>query len=229
MSGPVLQGKEIVIKTYYMPKMLKQVHGDSGETTILRLDKDVIISVNNKDKNYSEMTFAEMEGKMKKMGGQMSEKMAEAEKELENLPPEQKKMVEEMMAKMGQKKGERKIEVTETGEKKTISGHSCTEYVAKEDGKSFLTVWTTNDIKNFETLAKDIGEFSRRMAELNPMFGSQRAEATKKIKGFPILTETEQFTTLVTKVEKRSTPASEFDVPKGYTKVKPMMGGEKEE
>jgi hypothetical protein len=220
ISGPMFQGKEIAAKTYYIPKLLKQVHGDSGEVTIMRLDKEVIITVNKKDSTYSEMTFAEMEAEMKNAGGQMDEKMAEAEKEMEDLPPEQKKMVEEMMAKMGKKKDESNIEVTETGGKKTISGYSCTEYVATEDGKSFLTVWTTNDIKGFEPLADDLMELLRRMAEMIPMMGRSRAEAMKKVKGFPILTEAQQVKTLVTNVEKRSTPASEFEVPEGYKLLK---------
>ncbi|HET6272967.1 MAG TPA: DUF4412 domain-containing protein, partial [Bacteroidota bacterium] len=50
------------------------------------------------------------------------------------------------------------------------------------------------------------------------------AEGMKKVDGFPIQTEMGQgITTLVTKVEKRSTPASEFTVPAGYKKVDSKM------
>jgi hypothetical protein len=218
----MMPDKEILSKTYYLPGKLKQSGTREGVDVIIRLDRQVIVTVDSSDKTYSEMTFAELEGTMQEMGS----KLSEMEKELEKLPPEQRKMVEQMMAgKMGAKKSEAKVEVAKTGEKKTIAGYSCSEFVAKQDGKTFLTVWTTNDIKGPEGLGKEMKEFGRRISEMSPMFGKGRAEAMKSIEGFPLQTESEQVKTVVTKVEKRSINGSEFEVPEGYTKVKPKAMG----
>jgi hypothetical protein len=46
------------------------------------------------------------------------------------------------------------------------------------------------------------------------------ADAFQKIQGFPVEVDTEQgMKNVVTKFDKRNTPASEFEVPAGYTKV----------
>jgi hypothetical protein len=63
------------------------------------------------------------------------------------------------------------------------------------------------------------------MATLTNMSGL--GDAYQKMDGFPMETDVDmmgKMTTVVTKVEKRSTPASEFSVPAGYTKTEsPMM------
>jgi hypothetical protein len=49
--------------------------------------------------------------------------------------------------------------------------------------------------------------------------GKGLADAFKKVEGVAIQTDMAGITTLVTKVEQQSTPASQFEVPAGYTKV----------
>ena len=118
------------------------------------------------------------------------------------------------------------VEVTKTGEKKTISGYSCMQYRVKQKGKELLSVWTTQDVKGFESMGKEMKEFGSRLAALNPMNGKAMAEGMKKIEGFPIQTEFGGFTNTVTKIEQRTTPVSEFEVPAGYKKEKSKMTDE---
>ena len=63
------------------------------------------------------------------------------------------------------------------------------------------------------------------MSSAASMRATPRAgDAFKKIDGFPIQTEMSQgITNTVTKVEKRTASASEFEVPAGYKKVKSKM------
>jgi hypothetical protein len=141
-------------------------------------------------------------------------------------------MVEKMMGdKMLGKKKEGKVEVVNTGEKKTISGYSCTKFVIKEDGKEVAAVWATKDVKDFEAMRRDMEQFSKRMAAMNPMMGKGTAEGIKSVEGFPIETDMgESMKEVVTKIEKRSIAASEFEVPAGYKKVKsPLFGGKEEQ
>ena len=231
-TGTIMGGNGRIAKSYYMPKMFKEIHNGSDESSIFRLDKQLIITVNNKDKTYSEMTFAELEGMMKKTVGQLDEKMAEMRDKLKDMPEEQRKMVEQMIGdKMPGKNKEVKVEVTATGEKKTISGYACEEYVIKQNGKDLMTLWTSKDVKAFDEMRKDFEEFKSRMAVLTPMAGKGLAEGMKNLKGFPIQTLLSMgLTSIVTKIEKRSTPPSEFEVPPGYKKVKSkMFGDEKDE
>jgi hypothetical protein len=219
---------EKVTKSYAMPKKFKTE--GAGETVIARLDKELFIMMNPEKKEYSEMTFAEMEDMVKKMGSKMDGKMAEMQKKLKGMPEEQRKMVEQMMGdRMGAMKKEARIEVQSTGDKQTINGFACRKYVMTSDGKDMMTLWTTKDVKGFEEMRKDWQEFSKRMMAMNPMRQKGIAEGMTKVDGFPIQTEMGMgITNTVTKVEKRSTPASEFEVPAGYKKVKPKWMGEVE-
>jgi len=224
-SGSMMQEKNSISQQYYMPGKFKVVSADNGETIVLRLDKEIIYTIDPNDKTYSEMTFAEMEASMKKAGARMDAHMAELQKQLESMPEEQRKMMEQMMVdKMPGMKKEGKVEVKKTSDKKTISGYACVKSVITEDGKELMTVWATKDMKDFNVIRKDMEEFGRRMAAMNPMMPKGFLEAMAKIEGFPI--ETSMGTTMkqvVTKVERRSTPAGEFEVPAGYKKVDPKL------
>jgi hypothetical protein len=92
-------------------------------------------------------------------------------------------------------------------------------------GKEMATMWVTKDVAGFDNLRKDWMEFGKRMATLTNMSGL--GDAYEKMEGFPMETDMDmmgKMTTVVTKVEKRSTPAGEFAVPAGYTKTQsPMM------
>ena len=210
-----------------MPKMMKGVTKETGETFIVRLDKELFITVNPDDKTYSEMTFAEMEGATKKAGGKMDSKMAEMQKQLAGMPEEQRKMVEKMMAdKMpgAEAAKDAKVEVNKTGDTKTISGFSCRKFVITQDDKDAMTVWATKDVSGFDGMRKDWEEFTKRMMAMNPMVGKGIGEAFKKIDGFPVQREMGHgMTSTVTKVERRTTAAGDFEVPSGYKKVKSQM------
>jgi cobalamin biosynthesis Co2+ chelatase CbiK len=136
-------------------------------------------------------------------------------------------MMEKMMGSsaMGVK-SDAQIEVTKTAEKKTISGYACIKYVMKENGKEIGSVWTTTAVPDFSTVQKDMKEFAKRMAAQMPMKGTQIAAAMMKIEGFAIQTTIASVTTTVTKIEKKSIAASEFEIPAGYKKVdqKDIMG-----
>ena len=182
-------GQERMTKMYAMPKMFKTTEGDGGDAVIVRLDKEVIYQIDAKEKTYSEMTFAELEVMMKKMGGKMDAAMAQMEDKMKDMPEEQRKMVEQMMGSRMQGKTDAVVDVKSTGEKKTISGFSCAKYVVNQDGKEMMTLWATKDIKDFGAMRKDWEEFSKRMMALSPMGMKGLAEGMKKVDGFPIQTD----------------------------------------
>lgn len=230
-TGSLMGDTSEIVKYSYAAKKFKVVNGENGNATILRLDKEVMIMLNPREKTYWEMTFADMEKTAKKADAQMDQKMAELQEKLKNMPEEQRKMVEQMMGnKMPGSKKEPKLEVVKSGDTRKISGYTCTKYMVNQDGKEFLRVWVTKDVKGFETIRKDMDEFRERMTAMNPMMRKGLTEGLKNIDGFPIETDMgDTMKEVVTKVEKKSIAASEFEIPEGYKKVKwPMMGGKED-
>jgi hypothetical protein len=217
-SGGPLKDKENISQNYAMPRMFKIVNPTT--VMILRMDQEKIYTVDPAKKTYSEMTFADMEAYAKKAG----EKMAQYREKMKNMPPEQRKQIEAMTGMMGGAEGS--VEISATGEKKSVGGFSCAQYVMKRGGKEMMTLWVTKDVAGFDNLRKDWMEFGKRMAALTNMSGL--GDAYQKIDGFPMETDMDimgKMTTVVTKVEKRTTPAGEFSVPAGYTKTEsPLMG-----
>ncbi len=216
------QGAKVrIAKTYYMPKMFKTDREDEGTSVILLLEKGMIYSINVNKKTYSEMTLAEMEEAMKGVGTAMDDAMAQMEQKMAEMSEEEREMMKKMMGdRMPGMKKEMKVDVSATGEKKTISGYACLEYVVNQDGKTTMTVWATKDVKWPDAMRGDLEEFSRLMASMNPMMPKDLVQAMKGIKGFPIETLFKDSTReVVTKIEKRSIAASEFEIPEGYEKV----------
>jgi len=210
-SGGPLGDKANASQNFAMPKMFKIV--SPTKVMLLRMDQEKVYDVDPAKKTYSEMTFADMEAYAKKAG----DKMAQFKEKIKNMPPEQRKQMEALGAMMG---SEAPVEIAATGEKKSVSGFACTKYVMTRGGKEMATMWVTKDVTGFGELRKDWMEFGKRMATLTNMSGL--GDAYQKIDGFPMETEMDimgKMTTVVTKVEKRNTPAAEFNVPAGFTKV----------
>ncbi|HUI63701.1 MAG TPA: DUF4412 domain-containing protein [Bacteroidota bacterium] len=214
---PQAGGKVTNGKNYAMPKMFK--FEDEGSTIIVRLDREKIYTANHTKKTYTEMTFAEMEEFAGKMKSQMGGMNAQLEEKLKNLPPDQRKMMEERMSAFMPKTGtDQKVDLKATGDQKTIGGHPCKRYSAVRGDKELASFWIASDVHGFDNMKKDWLEFSKRMASLSPM--SSLADAYQKIDGFPMETDMSGgVTSVVTKLEARSTPAGEFEVPSGYTKT----------
>jgi ElaB/YqjD/DUF883 family membrane-anchored ribosome-binding protein len=229
---PQMGGTTDTAKYYYMPKKFKIVMGGEGNATIIRYDKETMIMLNPAEKTYSELSFADLEKMSKKAGAKMDQKMAELREKLKDMPEDRRKMVEQMMGnKVPGAKNEPKLEVVKSGDTKKISGYSCSRYIVNRDGKEILSVWATKDVKGFKAIRKDLDESQRRMAAMNPMIAKGAMEAMKQIDGFPIETDFgDTMKEVVFKVEGRSIPAKEFEIPEGFKKVKPsMMPGEEGE
>jgi hypothetical protein len=229
-SGGALGDRAISSQSYYMPHMFRSEAKDMGDITIVRLDKKMIYQIDTNEKTYSEMTFDEWEAQMKKMGAKMDARMDELKKKMENMPEQQRKMMEQMMgAQMAAKTKDAKIDVVKSGESKEISGFGCTKYSITKDGKETLTLWVTKDLKGYDNMRKDMEEFTSRMMASDFQGMKSYADAIKKVDGFPMETDMQGGLKVeVTKLERKNIPASEFEVPAGYTKVKSKMMDEKE-
>jgi hypothetical protein len=197
-------------KFWYRPHMFRSTE-EKGKITVIRLDKEVIYSIDPDKRTYSELSFSEMNGMRDKIAAMMKKRM-------ESMSPEQRKMLE---GKMGEaKERSSRYEVSKTGETKSISGFTCTKYVVKRYGGETETVWAAADIGGgMESLRQDMEQFMKKMST-SLGTGKVGTEWYTEIRGFPIQTESHGSTRTVTKIEQRSINGSEFEVPAGYTKVK---------
>ncbi len=208
-AGDVAGGATQVSRSYMMPKLFKH---DAGNMILLvRMDRGMFYSLDPQKKTYWEMTFTEMENLL----NQASSAMMEA---LQKVPVEQRKMVEESMRGM-MGGASAPVVVSATGEKRAVSGYPCAEYVATQDGATVFTAWTTRSIPGYEVIGRDFLEAQKRLYSTNRQFGSAMAEAMAKLDGFPMEMEVMGSKTVVTRVEQRAIPVSEFEVPAGYSKT----------
>jgi hypothetical protein len=222
-GGGPLGDTQRLAKLYAMPKKLRQEEA-SGEVMIIRLDKQEVYMIKPAEKTYSVMTFAEIEEGMKKMGEQVNSKMAEMREKMKDMPEERRKMMEKMMGNfVGAGKDETPVNVKGPEGHKSILGYECKEYVVSRGENELMTLWVTNDIHGMDAMKKDWKEFAQRMTEMVPGHANALAEAFRKIDGFPMETDFGGTKTLVTKVEKRTTPSSAFEIPEGYTKTESPM------
>ena len=215
-------GKEMKNEFFSMPKMMKTV-SDNGEVLLLRVDKKTIYTVNANEKQYSETSFAEFDASLDKMANKQKARTEKMNEQMKNMPEAQRKMMEQMMGGAGK---EATAVTKKTDEKKSIAGYNCTKYVIMQGENEVMTVWVTSDLKEFAGMKNDFEEFSKRM--MGRMPGMRAAfNELMKLQGFAMETQFgTMMTQTVTNMEKRTTAASEFDVPSGYTKVKSKVLGE---
>jgi hypothetical protein len=183
---------------------------DEGKLTtssIIDLDREVIINIDHKKKEYTEMTFAEMREMLKKLGAQVQEPAptpSSSEK-----PPEVKVSFD--------------VKVDRTGEKKNLLGHNTEKVVltltAQGEGKSETgetgkgglvvtsTYWLASEIKGYEEVkafqkayaeklgaafdANSLAAAMQNFMKSNPQLSEaikKLAEEGKKLQGVPLST-----------------------------------------
>jgi len=211
--------------TYMMPGKMKHVT-DDGNVIIVRLDQEKMYTLKPAEKSYWEMTFTEMEQMLKAATAKMDAMKDQMQEQLKNMSPEQREMVEKMynMTSSGKKEP---VSIKTTGKTKTIIGYQTTQYVARQGDKDMMSMYVTKGIGEFDTMRRDWEQFNKRLLSMGGGFAEGMAEAYTKVGGFPMEMEIMGATTTVTKLEKKPTPALEFDIPAGYTKTKPPMMVEK--
>jgi hypothetical protein len=187
------------------------------KSTIIRLDRNVMIVLDHVKKTWMEipLNFAEAAQKQAEKEGPSDEELAKLPESMRNL----------MKGAMGMK-----ITVTETGESKNINGWNCRKYVQKIEGmvSSESEVWASQDVKMDEKLlAKFNAAMMASMPGLKESLGDLQKQM-EKIKGVAVLSTTAS-TVMNTKmkssvelveVKEGSAPAGIFDAPADYKKLK---------
>jgi hypothetical protein len=194
-------------------------------------------------KEYMELTRAQAE----QMGGMM----AEMEKQLAALSPEERAMAQQMMgAQMGAAAGRygtnanapaalpAPMKVTPLGKTETIHGFACSAQEVRRgatvEGEYWITGW-----EQFHLAPADFGVFEKLAAFLRDATGGMAAapkDALAQLRGadglagVPVRVITPERgggTSVhdITKLEKQDIAASQFELPPGMTKQSMDMGG----
>jgi hypothetical protein len=183
--------------------------------------------IQNDKKTYTELTEADIKDlrdRMQSMRGMMAEHM-------KNLPPEQRARMERMMNGQGPD-----LKFAAKGQKKTINGFACEMYDVTMDGKPFqescIAPWGTGPFtKDDADKAKALFTSLASMMKGMPGAGVQHMASYP---GVPVQTThlnpamggTGKWTQTLKSVSRAAIPASQFQVPAGYTKQPlPTMGG----
>ncbi len=204
------RANEMHTKGYLRPMKMRTVSDEENKGMIIRSDREIIYILSMKDKTYSEMTFKEFEGQMSKA----TEQMTRMQKKLDEMPPEQRKMMEGMMK--GMMGGDKEYELKKTGEKKSVAGYSCEKVVMNEGDKEVGEFWVTKQLGSMKDFAKDWSKLMDKMTQ-GPIAKMYRKLA--ELDGFAMESKMGGVTTVTTKLEKRAITDDMFELPSGYKKV----------
>jgi hypothetical protein len=209
-----------------------------GSSMIVDGANKKMIVVEEKEKAYVEMT----EEDMKRMRAQVDAMRTQMQERMKNMPPEQRKKMEAMMANMGGPDGKPRkppvLKFEKAGGKKTINGFSCDMYKVSKDGQlseeDCIAPWSAAVVQKSDLAAlKKFGE--DMMKNFGMGAGNEMAlDQLEKYPGIPISRvsleaggargEEEQ----IKSIKRGGIEASHFAVPAGYKKkdLPPsMMGG----
>ena len=202
------------------------------QTMIFDGTAQVMRTIDDEAKTYSEMSKADID----RLGGQMSGAMAQMQEQMKNMPPEARARMEEMMKGRGMSMGgaAAPTEYKKVGTDK-VGKWTCDKYEGTRSGEKVAEVCTVAPTalgfaaSDFE-VTKQMAEF---FAKLVPQGAEQMfrigADTPNSFAGVPVRTITFRNgapagTTEITDVTRQNFPDSTFAVPAGYQK-RDMMGG----
>jgi len=211
MQKPEVVEKE---KVFYKPGKMKTVNFTTGKTMIFRFDKELMWSLDDNNKTYTEATFAQMQQQVQQVQSMMQERM-------KNIPPEQRKMMEKLMGKQfGAPSGDAgsfmEITMKRGGKTKKILGYPCEQIFMNLNGEPIMELWMTNKY----SIGNDFLKIYQKMGFMK----GKLSEDAKKLQGLPLKTKMTMdlgmgkmvSETVVDKLVKTSIPDKEFEVPNGY-------------
>jgi hypothetical protein len=198
--------------------------GDGNTDSIMEYGPGRMVTIDHKRKEYSEITFAEMEAALAKM----QQATAQMQQQMAAMPPAVRERMEQMTG------GAAGTVTVTKGAVRKVAGYDCQEWVVAAG-----TAISTRICAAAAVVPPPISVDYRRYASLggsgmanNPMFKSmaKMADEMKKIQGFQLAESTSMkvmgrsmdSSKEATEVKKGPIPASAFDVAtvaKGYKKV----------
>ena len=199
-------------------------------STLFDFDKDQMIVLDHNKKTYTVINPKEFVKAVEEYTVKME---AYRKKHLENLPPEQRELVEKMIKEREAEAGLQRnsnvvISVKNTEQTEKIAGYTSKKYDVMYNENLNEEIWLTNDLNIQKEL--DINKMSSLMTEfkkVNKRLGDNSVKNEDafiklfKEGGFPMKTVDHSFgesvyVEEVVGVNQKDIPDAEFDLPKGY-------------
>jgi hypothetical protein len=215
VMGKTQPAKDEITITWLGKDRARMDH-DQDKSTIILLDKNVIISL-----DHTKMTYTEMQiGAWEKSIEESVNKQAKTDEDKEGA----KKALGFLKGLKSLVKFETKV--TETNETKRIKDWNCRKYILKANMpmvKTTSEIWATEDIRVDVNLYRKISN-----AMLAGMPGMQESlKEMEKIKGVMVYSESSgsamgadvKSTEELLEISDKSAPAGAYEIPKGYVKA----------
>jgi hypothetical protein len=246
MTGGASGRQRLMVQANRMKTLQLDGAGTPTAAFLVDLDAQTITHVDYVNRRYMTSTAQEYASAMRSMqaraSGQMAEAMRQMKDQLEKMPPEQRRMVEEMMRKQGAGSAaggteacrEPNVEMRPTNQRETIAGYAATRYDMLVDGKVQSEMWMAKDLPIWRELDRaKMEKFSREMASASCSGGrtSMDLSWSRTGEGYPVRMvhrgEGPGVTMETVSAESRNVAASEFQPPAGFVKntLAEMMGG----
>jgi hypothetical protein len=223
VSKNTLNGKPSGTSTSYLTGDHVRMAQDGGHDIIIDLKTGVTTTLDGAKKTYYTTTKQDME----QFAAKMQERMND---------PQMKKGME-MMGKMSEGMAG-SIDVTKTGETRSVAGFRCDEWVITMNAFTTIKECVTSELQYPAHAFEAYKDYSESMKKMMSGFGAmaqsgaELAEKMKAMKGYPVATSMKMDVmgqktaseTEVIEVRKGAIPASTWEVPAGYTKIdNPML------
>jgi hypothetical protein len=218
--------------SYVSSGRIRMAHGD-GREAIVDDKLGQMISIDHKKRTYSVMTQKDIDELMAKMQERMnSPEMRKAREAMKDLPPEQRRAIENAGAGM--------FEVEKVGTSRKIAGYTCENWTITmgrlSRSEECLTTELKFPVQMFDMYKRYMESMRALMASMGAMGMdfNKMSEQFKKLKGYPlavtttvdIMSRKSVTSSEVVEVKRTPIPASAWELPAGYTKVdSPLVRG----
>lgn len=153
---------------------------------------------------------------------------AMVEQMMKGVPEEQRKLIEQMMAK-GNDPALQDVSVVKSGDGGTIAGYKTVKYKVLVDGELFKEIWLTPDsslMQEYKPLIPSLKKFDSCTASMDMEPSPENSPEYQKLSaaGFELRSVryeegSPEPETDVVQLDKKAIPESEFKVPAGYKQV----------
>jgi hypothetical protein len=196
---------------------------DGDGYTLFRSADRILVIVDHNDQTYMEMDEASMD----EVSGQVREAMAEMHRQLEQMPPAQREMMERMMGGVKDAgKSMFEMKVDRTGRRMKHAGYDCeqvfvsigtlarTELCVVESGKLDMPA---ADRRALDAMQEQMHRFAEKMTQ---DIGINFTFDFKSMGGIPVYMkeDNDPAAEILNEVSHDRLDASLFEVPKGYRK-----------
>lgn len=217
-----------------------RVDDNEGRRSSFIMAGKVIYIVDHQDRTYHVLD----EPTMRRIGGQVAAARRQMEAQMANMPPEQRRMMQEMMGRMGQAPGAApavpRTQYRRTARSESAAGIACTVWEGLEGGRKTDEVCVAPVARvpgGTEMLAamRQMGENMKKLNDaLGMNFGDAVDEAWAQVNtlgGIPIIQREYEGGRLTSSAVLKSmramnVPAASFAPPAGYRRTTLEMGGQ---